>query len=378
MTDLDRILPLWRELRASGSEYVLATVVAVEGSGYRKPGARMLIAADGRRVGTISGGCLEGEVARKAFWHTERGPLVHRYSTAADDGDVPFGMGCGGVVHVLLERSSTADALLENLSQSFERRIAIAIATVLEGPSTGKRAYLTADRNSEPAVDPLSELARQGFGEQHSSSHSLPAPADSAAKVWVEWCPARPGLFIFGAGDDAIPLVKLARQLGWYVMLADGRSHLATATRFPEAHDVLVMDPDTFPPITLRPTDAAVLMTHSLEQDTRVLGELLHRDLAYLGVLGPRRRTRDILLSIARGFNLPTLEREGQIENWMEQLHAPMGLDLGGDTPAEVALAIVSEIQQNRHRTSGVPLRKVRATADLREFTASATPRPFV
>ena len=86
MTDLDQILPLWRELRESGTEYVLATVVMVEGSGYRKPGARMLIAADGRRAGTISGGCLEGEVARKAFWHTKNGPIVRRYSTSPEDG----------------------------------------------------------------------------------------------------------------------------------------------------------------------------------------------------------------------------------------------------------------------------------------------------
>ena len=102
MTDLDQILPLWQELRRTGTEYVLATVVAVEGSGYRKPGARMLIAADGRRAGTISGGCLEGEVARKAFWRTENGPVVRRYSTVAEDGEVPYGMGCGGIVHLLL------------------------------------------------------------------------------------------------------------------------------------------------------------------------------------------------------------------------------------------------------------------------------------
>lgn len=378
MTDLDRILPLWRELRASGSEYVLATVVSVEGSGYRKPGARMLITPDGRRAGTISGGCLEGEVARKAFWHTERGPQVRRYSTAADDGDVPFGMGCGGVVHVLLERRATADELLQHLSESFENRVATAIATILDGPSAGHRAFFSAGSGLEANSDQLVSLARQGFHDEHSSSHSLAAPTHPVAKVWVEWCPARPGLFIFGAGDDAMPLVKLARQLGWYVMLADGRSHLATAKRFPEAHDVLVLDPNQFPRLTLRPTDAAVLMTHSLEQDTRVLGELLHRDLAYLGVLGPRRRTRDILLSIARNRHLPTLQTEAQVESWMARLHAPMGLDLGGDTPAEVALAIVSEIQQNRHRTSGAPLRKVRATADLREFTEPATTRSFV
>src|SRR5580698_5166391 len=122
MTDLDQILPLWHELRETGSDYVLATVVEVEGSGYRKPGARMLIAADGRRAGTISGGCLEGEVARKAFWHTKNGSVVRRYSTSAEDGEVPFGMGCGGIVHLLLERNNTAGSVMKHLAASFAER----------------------------------------------------------------------------------------------------------------------------------------------------------------------------------------------------------------------------------------------------------------
>src|SRR5580658_6871990 len=132
MTDLDQILPLWQELREAGTEYVLATVVAVDGSGYRKPGARMVIAADGRRAGTISGGCLEGEVARKAFWRTENGPVVQRYSTNTEDGEVPFGMGCGGVVHLLLERSHTANPVMERLAARFAERAPLAIASVLD------------------------------------------------------------------------------------------------------------------------------------------------------------------------------------------------------------------------------------------------------
>ena len=104
MTDLEHILPLWRELEASGADYVLATVVAVDGPSYRKPGARMLLAPDGRRAGTVSGGCLEAEVARRAWWLTETGPAVERYSTVEDHGDRPYGSGGGGVVFILLER----------------------------------------------------------------------------------------------------------------------------------------------------------------------------------------------------------------------------------------------------------------------------------
>src|ERR1039457_4146340 len=141
MTDLENILPLWRELEGSGIDYVLATIVAVEGPSYRKPGARMLLVNDGRRAGTVSGGCLEAEVARRAWWLTESGPVVERYSTAEDDGDMPYGSGCGGVVFLLLERRATAAPLLTALEKAFHQRTPLAIATVLEGLLIGQRGF---------------------------------------------------------------------------------------------------------------------------------------------------------------------------------------------------------------------------------------------
>ena len=357
MTDLIHLLPLWKELCETGTEYVLVTVVAVEGSGYRKPGARMIVAADGRRAGTISGGCLEGDVARKAFWHTENGPTVRRYSTAAEDGEVPYGMGCGGIIHLLLERSVTATPLMQQLAHKFAERQPIAVSTVLDGDWIGQRAYFP---TSVPSVSSkLGELAQQAFEGQHSFSQTIPVEDSQIATVHTEWIAARPGLFIFGAGDDAGPLVRQARQLGWYIAVADGRSHLASHARFPEADDVFVLPSEGFP-LELRPTDAAVVMTHSLQQDTGILSHLLNKELAYLGVLGPRRRTSEILLALAGNLALPITEIDQRIETWMEQLHAPMGLDLGGDTPADIALAVIAEIQQNRHRASGMALRQKR------------------
>jgi len=378
MTDLDQILPLWQELHQSGTEYVLATVVTVEGSGYRKPGARMLIAADGRRAGTISGGCLEGEVARKAFWRTENGPVVRRYSTSAEDGEVPFGMGCGGVVHLLLERSESADPVMERLAACFEDRRPLAIATVLDGEWIGRRAFWS----NEDAVlvklgeDPgrgydgvLAELSRQGFEEQQSFTNTIDLSDGQLAKVRVEFHAARPGLFVFGAGDDAIPLVRLARQLGWYVAVIDGRSNLATRARFPEAHDVYVLPAGEFPRFELRPSDAVTILTHSMGQDSRILGAMLKEELAYIGVLGPHRRTKEILVSLAGDLELPS--SRAQVECWMNWIHGPMGLDLGGDTPADIALAVIAEIQQNRHRTTGLSLRLIRAPfTELRKATA--------
>src|SRR5580692_13053803 len=127
MTDLERILPLWRELESAGADYVLTTVVGVEGPSYRKPGALMLITSDGRRAGTVSGGCLEAEVASRAWWLTKNGPTLERYSTASDDDERPYGSGCGGTVILLLERSATARVLLSALDEAFRSRSAMGV-----------------------------------------------------------------------------------------------------------------------------------------------------------------------------------------------------------------------------------------------------------
>ncbi len=368
MNDFDQLLPLWLKLSNSGEDYVQATIVEVEGSGYRKPGAHMLIAADGRRAGTISGGCLEAEVARKAMWHTEsgtNGTVIRRYSTKAEDGEVPFGMGCGGVVYVLLERRATAEPLFEHMRAAFHERQPLAIATILNGKNAGSRAFWPATRAHSLASDlnkSLLSLAKEGFDGQRSFSAELCTEDPLAWKIHVQFCSARPGLFVFGAGDDAVPLVKLARQLGWYVAVADGRSHLVTKARFPEADDVHVLLPGDFPELPMRSTDAVAIMTHSLEQDTRILTALIEKQLTYIGVLGPRSRTADMLVEIAEKLAVPTSKIPHKAATWLEMLHSPMGLDLGGNTPREIALAAVAEIQQCLHRASGISISKLRAT----------------
>ena len=381
MTDLDQILALWREFQRTGMEYVLATVVRVDGSGYRKPGARMLVGSDGRRAGTVSGGCLEGEVARKAFWYTENGPVVRRYSTTAEDGEVPFGMGCGGVVHLLLERSETAESLMEQLAAAFAERRPLVVATVLNGPEIGRRAYFP-DAAGEPAGS-LGELAFACYEQERSFEHSL-SVEDGQIDVRVEWCAARPGLFVFGAGDDTIPLVRMARQLGWYVEVADGRSNLATRMRFPEANAVRVLDARwSASELPLRERDAAVLMTHSLEQDAAILGSILEFSfsslpslpLGYLGVLGPRHRAEDLLRNIAASMAVPEQDMEETMASWMERLHSPIGLDLGGETPADIALSVMAEVQRCLHGTSGMPLRQVRSGVAERAVVAGVAGR---
>ena len=385
MTDLERILPLWRELETAQADFVLATVVAVEGSSYRKPGACMLLAPDGRRAGTVSGGCLEAQVASRAWWLTSNGPVVQRYSTIEEDGDLPYGSGCGGVVYLLLERRPTARPLLAALQIAFDHRIPLAVATILEGEQIGRRAFaglpIVSSLNLQTIVEPgdarLEDLAETSLTSNASIENRM-LIGGSKVRVWANFRPARPGLWIFGAGDDARPLLNLAKELGWFVAVADGRSQLATRERFPLADEVIVLQ---IPELAqhesarphpafahLQPQDAAVILTHSFEQDSRFLASLLALDtsLAYIGVLGPQRRTRELLVEVARLLHLPPAPASttaAWIERRLSQLHAPMGLDLGAESPETIAFSIVAEIQQSFTAATAHPLREVRSAA---------------
>jgi xanthine/CO dehydrogenase XdhC/CoxF family maturation factor len=393
MTDLQRILLLWRELEAEGADYVLATVIAVEGPSYRKPGAAMLLGQDGRRAGTVSGGCLEAEVARRAWWHTGLGPSVQRYSTVEEDGDRPYGSGCGGVVWLLLERRPTAAPLLHALDHAYRKRVPIAVATILEGELAGKRAFAGLEAGPAPGrtldpllteADSLQSLAERALASRGSAESRLPLQG-AEVRIWTDFRPARPGLWIVGAGDDAQPLLQLGKALGWYLIVADGRSHLATRERFAAANEVHVLAlsemrsdlsaqsagrPSAL--ANLRPQDAVVLMTHSFEQDSRVLASLLAMEArpAYIGVLGPQRRTRELLAEAARllvprsdACSDPDASNIARVERWLGELHAPTGLDLGAESPETIALSIVAEIQKSFAGATALPLSEIRGVA---------------
>ena len=365
MNDLGQILALWRELERTGTDYVLATVVAVEGSSYRRPGARMLLAQDGRRAGTVSGGCLEASVAQRAWWLTNSGPVIERYSTQDEDDDRPYGSGCGGVVYILLERQQTAGPLLEMLETAFLDRLPLGMATVLEGTQVGARALsgLGAQWPQDGNLA-LQSLADSAFEHRATFVREVDVEGISA-RALIEFRPARTSLWVFSGGYDAKPVMQLAQALGWYVVIADGRSHLATRERFPGADNIQVLDVAELPAkaemqLPLRSTDAAVVMTHSFEQDSRILASILALDfpLSYLGVLGPQRRTRELLGEAARLLHLP--DSADRVDRWLAQMNAPTGLDLGADTPATIALSIVAEVQKSLTAATGQPLVKVR------------------
>jgi xanthine/CO dehydrogenase XdhC/CoxF family maturation factor len=345
MAELRQILELWRAARAQGDDVCLATVVRVEGSAYRKPGARMLLTSSGLRAGTISGGCLEGEVQKKAWWLTENGPSVQRYSSFFDeDSEMPYGLGCGGTVHVLLERGEAVDRTLRALAHGVDERADIAIVSSIDTNSRGARGprvILSSDGCIFHAeeMETWREFAETALRDQKSSWQ------DNGA-IFVEYVPPPPALYIFGAGDDAQPLVEFAHRLGWRITVVDGRSNLARPERFPLASNVQVSR--AFQDIQPESRDAAVILTHSYEQDRAALRALLSRQLAYVGILGPRLRTERLLGSVAHDVGV-------SVDECRSQLHSPVGLDIGAKDPVSIALSIIAEIHAVfEHKAAGM------------------------
>ena len=351
MTEVLEIVALWRRARARGEQVFLATVVHVEGSAYRKPGARMLVTAGGEHAGGISGGCLEAEVTRRIGWLTRSGAVVQQYrSTFDDEGeDVAYGLGCGGTVWVLLESGASAVAFLEALEGAVERRLpSVAVVSLIAGRCGTSIATLSGDGVSGAGVQrEHTAMVRRAALENRVLS-AASATGATPAYVYTPITPA-PRLIVFGAGDDARPLVRFAAELGWQVIVADGRSNLLRPERFEGASSVCVLryaprdegsdiDVVAASDLALEATDFAVILTHSVVQDRALLRALLPRPLRYLGLLGPLHRTQRLVEEVAPMLGLTPRE-------CLSRLHAPVGLDFGGGEASVIALSIVSELQ---------------------------------
>ena len=366
MSETRSLVELWRNAEQPNEPdagTVLVTLVRVEGSSYRKPGARLLTCAN-TSAGSISGGCLEGEVLRKAAWITQAGAALQRYSTLFDDtSEIPYGLGCGGVVDLLFEplRLPETQALLAALERSLrgEQQITLTLLPNENLPDTQlQRIVLDGKCTLQFASDSLSaescklliECAEAFLLSDTAPLHSeITLQLGGATRtVFIEKIDPPQRLFIFGAGNDAQPLTRMAHLLGWRVVVADGRPMLARAESFPEAESVLRLPHNTtqyaeaIADLHITSTDAAVLLTHSYEQDRALLPHLLPLGLRYLGLLGARHRSRLLLMESAAQLGWTP-------EECLARIHAPVGLHLGGDTPESVALSIVAEIQSVLH-----------------------------
>ena len=336
MKERREIARMWR----AGEGSALVTLVRAEGSSYRRPGARLLVGANTQSyAGTISGGCLEAEVVRKAMWLARDGAVVERYSMLFDDtAEVPFGLGCGGVVDLLFEPLDTPEgkALLDAMEASLGGREATVVHFLPGGGRDAKRGLRRLVVREGEIVFASAGLS----AEKIACARGLVAGEEYEGR-FVERLGAPQRLFLLGAGDDAKPLVRLAAELGWDVIVADGRAQLARADRFPLA--LRVGDTEG---LDVREADAVVLMTHSYEQDRRLLIDMLPLRPRYLGLLGSRHRSSLLVSEAAEMLGT-------SVEACCAGLFAPVGMDLGGDGPEAIALAILAEVQAVCHGRQG-------------------------
>ena len=371
-------------LRRTGKTAVLATVVHVVGSAYRREAAKMLIDEDGRVYGTISGGCLEGEVGEAArdVLASGRPRLLHFDMTADDDLVWGLGLGCNGRIDVFLEpvdsRAPTA-VCWDRVAAARQAGTRLAVATVVHaagGPvSVGARAYVYGDHVEgtlgDEGLDGLVAADARRLLDQGASRSYLyrvgtgparePVVRDRQAvldlrgetgyvQVYIETLAPAPVLIVFGAGHDAVPVTEFAAAVGFRVVVVDSRPAYARPERFPRAHAVIHAHPEDVPDrVPLDRNPCVVVMTHNFQQDAEFLRQIWGRPCAYLGVLGPWQRT-ERLLDFLRASGCP-------VDAYLHRLYAPVGLDIGAEGPEQIALAIVAEALAVRNGTGGGFLR---------------------
>ncbi len=362
--------------RAHGEPAALVTVVKTVGSSYRKPGARMLVDAAGHSVGSISGGCLEDDAREHAVAAIASGqPTLRRYDTTSD-GDIVFGsgLGCQGIVHVLIEPlpapGTTADPL-GCIARALAGRRAGVLASVFAvdppdaGPALGSFLWLeqtaplatTGTLTDAALAAEVSRDAGETLRRGRPGARTYPLANGAHVEVLLDVIRPARSLLICGAGDDARPLADLGKALGWRVRVVDGRRAYATRHRFPDVDELTICPPVEFAArVPVEPGEAVVLMTHNYLHDKNLLGALLGSPAGYLGVLGPRRRTERLLAELAK-----TTKRGAFGQRSLARVHGPAGLDIGAEAPEQIALAIVAEIEAVSAGRRGGVLRKRRA-----------------
>ena len=344
-------------LREQRARFLLATVVRIQGSSYRRPGARLIATAEGRVAGSISGGCLERDLLRTGFWRASQGPVLVRYDSREPDEGEPV-LGCGGVVDVLLEQGTAgaADDPMALLVDAVTANRPLALATVFG--TTDRTVHLGArwtmvgdDLDDTRRAATPAALMNLGLAGSAVLASGRATCLDLATRhgridVLVEPILPVPHLFVFGAGTDVLPLVTAARQLGWRVTVWAAGDALANRSRLLAAGAMVEGDLDVVRArIDASHRAMAVVMGHNLARDREALRLSLASRATYIGVLGPRRRTASLAADLrCDPFGDP-------------RVHAPVGLDLGAETPEEIALSIASEILASVRHASSAALR---------------------
>lgn len=362
---------------SQGEGVALATVVAARGSTYRRAGARLVVRSDGELVGNISGGCLEGDVVQAAaeVLASGRPRLLHFDLTADDEVVWGWGLGCNGVIEVLVEPAATALRSVAALEAARREHRWLALVTLLDGDHVGARLVVHPDGSTEAGLS-------DGHLDEFARDHALMAMARGASQMlelaeyrvlrrqdpalgtraFVEVLQPPLRLLVCGAGHDAIPLVAAGASLGWRVDVVDDRAALLTPERFPQARLLRAEPAEAAAVAAADGRTYAVVMSHNFLRDQAYLRSFLTSEVAYLGMLGPRARLHQLLHGLTREGITPSAEM-------LDRVYGPAGLDVGAEGPEEIAWSIIAEI---------LAVSRGAGAGFLRERTGPIHPRRFV
>jgi xanthine/CO dehydrogenase XdhC/CoxF family maturation factor len=346
MATLRAIIDALESASVHGEPVVLATVVRITGSSYGGVGTRMVIRVDGSTIGIVSGGCLETDLAEHArVVHETKQPKLVTYDTRADDDAAwGLGLGCNGLIDVFLEPldGSSAGRFAEMLGRARDSAVTSVLATVISSDNDsliGAQALVTGDEVitigswSSSKIEHVKETAPSALKERRRGI------VDEYEDVTIAYETITPAidLVICGSGPDVVPLVRFAGELGWNITVVDHRPVTDDhAARFPLAQVIECADPSSVVSAAdINHHSATVVMSHHYARDLEYVRALLRSDARYIGVLGPRARSERMLADMsAAGDRIVGGER----------LHAPIGLNIGGDGPDGIALSIVAEV----------------------------------
>jgi xanthine dehydrogenase accessory factor len=349
----------------------LVTITRTTGSTYRREGAKMLCRKDGEVIGSVSGGCLEGDIAELSFEVVENNqPQVVSYDTSSENEKVwGLGLGCNGTVEVLIEplqwwRESPGREMFEEIFRRVKRGKRCAVVTMLaEG---GKRLAsvkrFIVDPNGQtvgsldmpPLESTLAQRSRSILKEQTiRPSRKITVEQSQPFEVFIDALVPPMRLLVAGGGHDAIPLVRLAHEVGMTVTLVDSRPKFATHDRFPQADEIICAQAEEFlQKVSIEGETAIILMTHNYQKDRTILSQILTApvEFAYIGALGPRIRTEQMVDELKKqGLKLDAEK--------LAAIRTPVGIDIGAEAPEEIALAVLAELYMVKNRRTGIPLR---------------------
>ena len=366
MKEITEIIKAFDKAQNEGRQTALVTLVHVEGSSYRRPGARMLVTDTGELTGAISGGCLEGDALNKALQsiHQQKNMLVTYDTTDDDDAVLGLGLGCNGVIQVLIQPVSNEQTngpvqLLKKVTAARKDNVVVTLFSLEKRRAEQPGTRILKDEDGikylgevDASIMNLLEVDINDAYVNKKSSFRNYKSNGKELTAYIEFIPPVVSLVVVGAGNDAEPVVSIASILGWQVTLIDdGRDKNTKAGRFTGSCQLMVVKPeDVLKNITPDNNTFFLLMTHNFNYDKAMLRELLPKKVRYIGVLGPLKKMKRMLSE---------LENEGMYfdEQQLSVVHSPVGLDIGAESPEEIALSMIAEIKAVIAGKSGNPLR---------------------